>query len=202
MTTSTQITHLQSAARRDTHATHGKKLPFSNRQNFARLEIVVTHSEQSAEPISNRQFLRPFPLLPWIQLKIQSLQLQLPGHFHRRHICTQRPDRTFVALPPPEVRHAAPPFRQSFLISRSAIRNRRNPNKIKDGAVSNRSFFGNLLLPTQKTPCVTHSRFGPTIFGFDGGTSVRMWLLRQAAGGNLDSAGLNGSCKGTDNWPT
>jgi hypothetical protein len=62
-------------------ATHVSKPPRSNRQNLARLEIVVTHSEQKPEANSNRQFLRPSRPLPWIQLQHEGLQLQLGGIF-------------------------------------------------------------------------------------------------------------------------
>jgi hypothetical protein len=47
---------------RDAHAsnaTHGKKLPISNRQKLARLESVVTHTEQSPKINTNRHFWDP-----------------------------------------------------------------------------------------------------------------------------------------------
>src|ERR1700734_2706880 len=69
------------------NAIHVTKPPRSNRQNLARLEIVVTPSQQSPDPFSNRQFLRPPSPLPWTQLIHEALQLQLPGHSlpFRRH---------------------------------------------------------------------------------------------------------------------
>jgi hypothetical protein len=67
------------AARHGADATHVTKPPHSNRQNLARLEIVATPTQQSSNPISNRQFLGPLRLLPWIQLQHEARQLQLCG---------------------------------------------------------------------------------------------------------------------------
>jgi hypothetical protein len=67
------------------NATRVSKPPRSNRQNLARLEIVVTPSQQKPNPKSNRQFLRPSRPLPWIQLIHEALQLQLTGHSRPPH---------------------------------------------------------------------------------------------------------------------
>jgi hypothetical protein len=90
-----------------THATHVTKPPRSNRQNLARLEIAVTQTKQSPEPISNRQFLRPSTPLPWIQLQHEALQLQQTEHPHRPYFAiTLRPSP--IASPAPEGRHKVP----------------------------------------------------------------------------------------------
>ena len=147
-----------------THATHVTKPPRSNRQNLARLEIAATPTKQSPEPISNRQFLRHFTPLPWIQLQHEALQLQQPGHSHRKK-SAPRSRASLIAAPVPEGRQrlgrsvragstnkeqhpsaggatrgasiartstaAAYPITSPFLITQSAIRNRRNSNKTK-----------------------------------------------------------------------
>jgi hypothetical protein len=154
----------------NTHATHVTKPPRSNRQNLARLEIAATHSQQSPEPISNRQFFIPSPPLPWIQLQHEALQLQHTGHLHRTR-SPFTPGASPVVIPAPEWRHrvarsgragkkcekkapstggaargahvvgssnaaptsTAPQVKiRRFLITRSAIRNRRNSLKTKD----------------------------------------------------------------------
>ena len=87
---------VNAAARCDAHAsnaTHVSKPPRSNRQKLARLEIVVTHTEQRPEANSNRQFLRALWPLPWIQLQHEGLQLQLRGIF--RH--SETTGRTDIA---------------------------------------------------------------------------------------------------------
>jgi hypothetical protein len=95
--------------------THVSKPPRSNRQNLARLEIVVTLTKQSPNPKSNRQFFRPFAPLPWTQLQHEASQLKLTGHF--------RP------LPAPRPPTQTP----RFLITASAIRNRRISHKTNNG---------------------------------------------------------------------
>jgi hypothetical protein len=95
--------------------THVTKLPRSNRQNLARLEIVATLTKQSPNPNSNRQFLGPSTPLPWPQLQHEASQLQLTGHF-----C------------PPSAPGPATQAPQ-FLITASAIRNRRNSHKTNNG---------------------------------------------------------------------
>jgi hypothetical protein len=117
-----------------THATHVSKPPRSNRQNLARLEIVVTPSEQSPAPISNRQFLRPLALLPWIQLQHEAFQLQLPGHFHRTNSASAS-EQFPITAPAPEGRQSDQKSGHILdgsgliLITGSAIRKRLNPNK-------------------------------------------------------------------------
>ena len=152
-----------------THATHVTKPPRSNRQNLARLEIAVTQTNQSPDPISNRQFLGPSAPLPWTQLQHEALQLQHPGHSHRTHSAIT-PEESPIASPATEGRqrlgrsvragrrngkeipsaggatHGAniarastapqtstPPHARTgqFLITQSAIRNRRNEHKTR-----------------------------------------------------------------------
>jgi hypothetical protein len=154
----------------NTHATHVTKPPRSNRQNLARLEIAATDSQQSPEPISNRQFLWLSPPLPWTQLQHEDRQLQHIGHLHRTRSAFT-PGASPVVTPAPEGRHrvarsgragkkcekkapstggaargahvvgssnaaptsTAPQVKiRRFLITRSAIRNRRNSLKTKD----------------------------------------------------------------------
>ncbi len=86
-----------------THATHVTKPPRSNRQNLARLEIAVTPTKQSPEPISNRQFLRLPAPLPWIQLQLEPLQLKQPGHPHRKN-SAPRSGASLIAASVPEGR--------------------------------------------------------------------------------------------------
>jgi hypothetical protein len=80
------------------NATHVTKPPRSNRQNLARLEIVVTHTEQRPESNSNRQFLRPSEPLPWIQLQHEGLQLIQRGIFLGRGSLRGMTSRTMIML--------------------------------------------------------------------------------------------------------
>ncbi len=159
MSTGIQPPRAQAPAN-DANATHGKILPISNRQKLARLEIVVTHTEQTPDPISNRQFLRPARPLPWIQLQLKTLQLQLPGHLYPTKSAAPSEEIHGVA-PAPEGRptlgrslgagrrnkkeapsaggatdrtataRASFASPGPFLITQSAIRNRCNSNKTK-----------------------------------------------------------------------
>jgi hypothetical protein len=151
-----------------TYATHVTKPPRSNRQILARLEIAVTPTKQSPNPISNRQFLRPLASLPWIQLQHEALQLQHTGHSYQTNSAITLGESP-IASPAPEGRHkvarsgrsgkkyekeppsargatraahivgdstaAAPATTGShpspFLITQSAIRNRRNSHKTR-----------------------------------------------------------------------
>lgn len=156
MTTGTHKTLLPQT----THATHVTKPPRSNRQNLARLEIAVTPTKQSPNAISNRQFLRPSRPLPWIQLIHEAFQLQHTGHFYPSNSAPTTEEFPLPA-PAPQGRHrlgrsvragrpnkkrsssaggathraitcrAAFTTLHSFLITQSAIRNRRNPLKTK-----------------------------------------------------------------------
>jgi hypothetical protein len=82
----------------NSNATHVTKPPRSNRQNLARLEIAVTHTEQRPEPNSNRQFLRPSEPLPWIQLQHEGLQLIQRGIFLSRGSLRGMTSRTMIML--------------------------------------------------------------------------------------------------------
>jgi hypothetical protein len=151
-------TSTTNAARSRPGGTHVSKPPRSNRQNLARLEIVATHTKQSPDAISNRQFFRLSPPLPWIQLQHEAFQLQQPGHFYEANSASTS-EESAIDVSAPEGRQrlgrsaragggnkkespsaggaadragaaaASSIIPASFLITQSAIRNRRNPNK-------------------------------------------------------------------------
>jgi hypothetical protein len=139
----------------DAHAptmTPEKKRPISNRQKPARLEILATHTKQNSGPLSNRHISRPSAPSPWIQLQLPTLQLQRRGHLHRKNSAST-PAEPLIVTPAPQGRQRlgrsvragartkkhrpsarvatghAIVVRGPFLITASAIRNPRNPNK-------------------------------------------------------------------------
>jgi hypothetical protein len=159
MSIGTQTTSAR-ADTKTTNPTHVTKPPISNRQKLARLEIVVTHTEQTPDPISNRQFLRPARPLPWIQLQLKALQLKLPGHLYPTKSAAPSEEIHGVAPAPdgrPTLGRSLGAGRRNkkegpsaggatdrtatarasfaspgpFLITQSAIRNRCNSNKTK-----------------------------------------------------------------------